>query len=489
MINNFQGIREAFQSIWGYDDFRPPQGEIIRTLLASQDALIVMPTGAGKSICFQLPALLQTGLTLVVSPLVALMENQVQELRQRQLPGAVLHSELSKSERKNILAAIAQQKLRLLYLSPETLLSKPIWEILCQRELKVNGLILDEAHCLVQWGDTFRPTYRRLGTVRPTLLQYKPFGTKIFLAAFTATADPHTQAIIKQVLQLEKPAVFLVSSYRKNIHLQVKVVWTPRGRKQQALKFIQARKKQPGLVYVRSRRESEELQNWFHSLGYHSEVYHAGLTGSQRRKIEQDWLTSKIQFVVCTCAFGMGINKPDCRWIIHFHPPQLLSEYLQEVGRSGRDGKRADALTLISEPTGLLNPEDKQRQQFFLDKLRKQKQKAQQIANKIPERGEIRKIAREFPDGDISLALLHSEGKLKWLDPFHYQKCQGKSSKEENANFLNRQMEQMKRYLRTKECRWQFLLDSFGFTPEESDFCCGHCDNCNRILAEVREKG
>ncbi len=156
-------VRAAFQKIWGYEDFRPPQGEIISSLLAQRDALVIMPTGGGKSICFQLPALLQTGLTLVVSPLVALMENQVQELRNRNLPAALLHSELSSHQRWQTLQLLERQQLRLLYLSPETLLNKSVWERLCQPQLKINGLILDEAHCLVQWGETFRPAYRRLG--------------------------------------------------------------------------------------------------------------------------------------------------------------------------------------------------------------------------------------------------------------------------------------------------------------------------------------
>ncbi len=369
MSTNWNQVKKEFQRIWGYEDFRPPQGEIIRCLLASKDSLIVLPTGGGKSICFQLPALLQTGLTLVISPLVALMENQVRELQNLHLPAALLHSQLPVYQRKQTLKAIENQRLRLLYLSPETLLSPPVWERISQPQIKINGLILDEAHCLVQWGDTFRPAYRRLGVVRPALLKSKPRGTKIPIAAFTATADPTTQKIIGETLKLRQPQVFLTSPYRENLHLSVQTIWTPRGRRQRILKFIKAKSQQSGLVYVRSRRDSEELANFFTNLGYQTAAYHAGLAGEQRREIENNWLTGKTQFVICTCAFGMGINKPDVRWIIHFQAPLLLAEYIQEIGRGGRDGKPAEALTLISEPTGWLNPEDKQRNQFFADKL------------------------------------------------------------------------------------------------------------------------
>lgn len=482
MTNNYCQVRATFRQIWGYEDFRPPQGEIIRSLLAKQDALIVMPTGGGKSVCFQLPALLQTGLTLVVSPLVALMENQVKELHQRSLSAALIHSELPRSERKKTLQAIAQQKLRLLYLSPETLFSKPIWELLIQPQIQINGLILDEAHCLVQWGDTFRPAYRRLGTIRPILLKYKPSGTKIAIAAFTATADPDAQKTIAMVLQLRKPETFLLSPYRDNLHLTVKIVWTPRGRKQKMLKFIRSKGKQSGLVYVRSRGESEELSVWFQSLGYNSAAYHAGLAASKRRAIETNWLSGKTQFVICTSAFGMGINKPNCRWIVHFQAPQLLSEYIQEVGRGGRDGKKAYALTLISEPTGLLNPEDKQRNKFFNQQLQKKYQKAQQLAAKIPAQGEVTQISKQFRGADISLALLHSAGQLEWLDPFHYSQQGNKISHSlTQLSYQQRRLNgQMGEYLRTKTCRWQFLLAAFGFTEEAQDLQCGHCDNCKK---------
>lgn len=357
--------RNTLKQVWGYEDFRPPQGEIIHSLLAKKDALIIMPTGGGKSICFQVPALLQTGLTLVISPLVALMENQVQDLRQRQLKAALLHSELPIKQRRITLQALERQQLRLLYLSPETLLSPQVWERLCQPQLIINGLILDEAHCLAQWGDTFRPAYRRLGAVRPALLKSKPPGTKIAIAAFTATADPAAQQIIQTTLQLQQPKVFRLNPYRQNICPQIRTVWTPRGRKQQLCQFIQNRPKKPGLVYVRTRRDSENLAAMLSGMGYVTAAYHGGLGGEIRRRLEADWLEGKIPFVICTSAFGMGIDKPNCRWVVHFQAPLLLSEYVQEIGRGGRDGKKAEALTLISEPTGWLAPEDKQRQRFF----------------------------------------------------------------------------------------------------------------------------
>ncbi|MBD2628155.1 RecQ family ATP-dependent DNA helicase [Trichormus variabilis] len=477
IITSLNEGKTALKQIWGYDDFRPPQGEIIRSLLSQKDALIIMPTGGGKSICFQLPALLKTGLTLVVSPLVALMENQVEELRQRNQKAALLHSELPANQRRATLQALEKQQLRLLYLSPETLLSPPVWEKLSHPQLQINGIILDEAHCLVQWGDTFRPAYRRLGAVRPALLKSKPPGTKISLAAFTATADPSAQKIISTVLQLQQPDIFQLNPYRNNLHLTVRIAWTPKGRKQQLLKFIENRPNQTGLIYVRTRKDSENLAEWLTEMGYKTASYHAGLGATERRAVEASWLGGKIPFVVCTCAFGMGINKSDVRWVIHFHAPHLLSEYVQEIGRGGRDGKPAEALTLISEPTGFLDSEDKQRQQFFEQQMIKQQQKAQQLAKKLPQQGEVSAVTRQFPDAATALSLLHSSGQLQWLDPFHYA-ISAKSGSQPQMQL--QAAKQISEYLHTKKCRWQFLLNAFGFSKEAANWRCGNCDNCKR---------
>lgn len=233
-------VQDAFQRIWGYRDFRPPQDTIIQSLLEQRDTLVVMPTGGGKSLCFQLPALLQRGVTLVISPLVALMEDQVQDLRQRGLAAAALHSELAPRDRRQVLHDLEQQRLRLLYLSPEGLLSAPVWERLSSPSLEINGLILDEAHCLVQWGETFRPAYRRLGAVRPALLAGKATGVSFPIAAFTATADPAAQGTIGTVLGLQNPKRLRLSPYRPQLTLGVQTVWTPQQRRQKLGRFIQA---------------------------------------------------------------------------------------------------------------------------------------------------------------------------------------------------------------------------------------------------------
>ncbi|WRH65872.1 MAG: RecQ family ATP-dependent DNA helicase [Planktothrix sp. GU0601_MAG3] len=473
---DWQQVKASFKKIWGYDDFRPPQGEIIKSLLDKKDALIVMPTGGGKSICFQLPALLQTGLTLIISPLVALMENQVQELQDLRLPAALIHSQLMPQQRRKTLGLVEKNQLRLLYLSPETLLSSPVWNVISQPTVKINGLILDEAHCLVQWGDTFRPAYRRLGAIRSTLLKLKPPGTKIAIAAFTATADPDAQVTIKRVLQLQKPQQFLLSPYRSNLELNIKIVWTPRGRQQQLIQFIQPRKHQTGLIYARTRKDCEQLAQWLQTEKYSTVAYHAGLSSEERRKIEKDWLQEKIKFVVCSSAFGMGINKSNVRWVCHFQAPFLLSEYIQEVGRAGRDGKPAIALTIISEPTGFFYPEDKQRQKYLIENLEKQYQSANQLIKKLPATGNIETLSEQFKNSAIALSILHAQGKLIWRNPFDYEIISKPTKLHQDQNI--KAIQQMNQYLKTRDCRWKFLLQSFGFNLENQFSGCGHCDRC-----------
>jgi ATP-dependent DNA helicase RecQ len=309
--------------------------------------------------------------------------------------------------------------------------------------------------------------------VRPALLAHKPAGTKIPIAAFTATADPAAQATITQVLQLQQPAKFLIDPHRPNLHLIVQTVWTPRSRRQQLRKFIDRQAGQVGLVYVRTRQDAEDLAKELNVAGLKTIAYHAGLGPAQRRSIEQQWLSGALSFVICTCAFGMGINKPDVRWIVHFQSPLLLSEYVQEIGRAGRDGLPATALMLVCEPTGWLYPDDRQRQQFFMTQLRQLELQAKQLAPQIPIEGEIAALKRQFPKSEISLALWHRQGLLEWTSPFHYRRLSG------TASLPNHRAErQMPEYANTRHCRWQYLLTAFGFTDRGSAWRCGHCDRC-----------
>jgi ATP-dependent DNA helicase RecQ len=473
-------IKQKLQQIWGYDEFRSPQGEIIQCILAQRDALIVMPTGGGKSLCFQLPALLSSGVTLVVSPLVALMENQVQELTQKKLPAGLLHSELPAANRKATLQALEHQQLRLLYISPETLLTPPVWSRLCHPELQIDRIILDEAHCLVHWGETFRPAYRRLGAIRATLTQNKLNGNKIAIAAFTATADPLSQQTIERVLQLDNPAKFILNPHRQNLHLAVKSVWTPRGRHDRLAKFIQQHPRQSGLVYVRTRQTSEDLAARSISRGAATAAYHAGLSPQSRRRIEQDWLDGKLQYVVCTCAFGMGINKANVRWIAHFQPPVLLAEYIQEIGRAGRDGKPARALLLTCEPTGWLYPEDRQRHKFFTESIDRYYDLGGALVKQLPVSGNITEIERKFPQAAIALSLLHSIGELAWETPFDYrQLVPGKVPNWKSAQIQQQSLyRQVDTYINDRGCRWQYLLTAFGAPPQSANWRCGNCDRC-----------
>ena len=459
-------VQQTFKKIWGYEDLRETQREIVTSLLQGQDSLAIMATGGGKSICFQLPALLNEGLTLVVSPLLALMEDQVRDLKARNLPAAALHSNLSQMERREVIRNLPNT--RLLYISPETLLSPPVWEKLSDRHLKISGLMLDEAHCLVQWGDSFRPSYRRLGAVRSALMQSKPDSHgRIALAAFTATADRETTAELQTCLNMHNPKIVRTSPYRSNLSLKVAIAWTPAGRKSRTLKFIRDRKGQSGLIYVRSRRDAETLATWLQENSFQTAAYHAGLSSQERRHVEQQWLTNKYAFVICTSAFGLGINKPDTRWVLHFHPPLTLSEYIQEIGRAGRDDQPAEALMLVSEPTGLLDDSDRQRVDFFIQQQQKLHRQALSLLPKLPRQGNFAEVTKLYPDAAIALGLLHRLGNLTWHTPFIYEihnlpDTQQKLKRDiEDRSGDQRMIVQMQAFIHTRRDRWNFLLNAF----------------------------
>ena len=326
---------DLLHSVFGFPTFRPGQAEIVASVLAGRDVLAIMPTGGGKSLCFQLPALVRPGMTVVVSPLIALMRDQVRALKAAGVNAGALTSGNTPEETEEVFQAIDEGTLRLLYLAPERLASSQTIPLL--RRANVTAIAVDEAHCVSQWGHDFRPDYLRIGDLRRSL--------GVPLAAFTATADEETRAeIVTRLFAGAQPETFLRGFDRPNIHLAFAVKDSPRD---QILRFAAARKGQSGIVYCGTRAKTEVLAQALTEAGHLSLAYHAGLDADERRRVETAFQREDGLIVVATVAFGMGIDKPDIRWVAHADLPKSIEGYYQEIGRAGRDGARAETLTLF----------------------------------------------------------------------------------------------------------------------------------------------
>ena len=321
-------------SVFGFPDFRPGQAEIVQAVLAGQNTLAIMPTGGGKSLCFQLPALCREGVTVVISPLIALMRDQVRALKAAGVEAGALSSGNTDEETEEVFAAIDEGRLKLLYIAPERLASGAALTLL--RRARCSLIAVDEAHCVSQWGHDFRPDYLRIGELRRTL--------NVPLAAFTATADEETRAeIVNRLFDGAAPATFLRGFDRPNIHLAFAVKDKPRD---QLLRFARTRKGQSGIVYAATRSKTETLAQALREVGHEAVAYHAGLEAEERRRVEARFQREDGLIVVATVAFGMGIDKPDIRWVAHADLPKSIEGYYQEIGRAGRDGLPAETLTL-----------------------------------------------------------------------------------------------------------------------------------------------
>jgi ATP-dependent DNA helicase RecQ len=325
---------QTLRTTFGFDSFRAGQAEIIETILDGRDVLAVMPTGSGKSLCYQLPALLRDGLTVVVSPLIALMRNQVAQLRGYGIAAASLNSSNDFAENRDILEGIARGELRLVYVAPERLM-KPETLALFARA-KVGLLAVDEAHCISQWGHDFRPEYLTLGKVRQEL------GAQII--ALTATADASTRADIVEKLFPQPPKVFVHGFDRPNLRLMMRPKSGGRG---ELLDFVKAHRGQSGIVYCSSRKKTEAVAEFLAPHGFKALPYHAGMDPSVRSRHQDAFLQEDAVIIVATIAFGMGIDKPDVRFVCHTDMPSNIESYYQEIGRAGRDGLPADALTFF----------------------------------------------------------------------------------------------------------------------------------------------
>lgn len=407
-------LREHLQNLFGLDDFRPAQREVIEDVLGGRDVLCVMPTGAGKSLCYQLPAAVQQGLTLVVSPLISLMEDQVQQLRDENIPAAMLNSSLSGSLQRQVLNELEQGFNGLLYVAPERLFN-PNFNLLLQR-LDVKLFVIDEAHCISQWGHDFRPEYSRLGEIRKQIHSPPTI-------ALTATATEDVRGDIIHLLEMEKPAIYVTGFDRPNLRYESRTIGKVKEKEQELLRHLRG-ETGSGIVYCATRKNVDAVTALLSENLTDRPIfaYHAGMDPAARTVNQERFMQTPRAIAVATNAFGMGINKPDIRWVVHYNLPGTLEAYYQEAGRAGRDGRQARC-------TILFNYQDRYTQEFFIDNM-----------------------GEDAPASDAAVIAERQEHARQKLDLII-------------------------RYAQTHRCRRQQILDYFG---DESDIEDCACDVCRR---------
>ncbi|MBI5915544.1 MAG: ATP-dependent DNA helicase RecQ, partial [Bacteroidetes bacterium] len=321
---NLENAKTALKKFYGFDQFRPLQPEVIQALYDKKDVLLLMPTGGGKSVCFQVPAVTMEGTCVVVSPLISLMKDQVEALRANGIRAAFLNSSLTYPEQQLVENDLFHGRLDLLYTSPEKMASQEFMPLL--RSAKICLFAIDEAHCISAWGHDFRPEYRQLRFLKKSF-------PNVPVIAVTATADKLTRRDIVAQLELQNPEIFIASFDRPNLSLEVR---PGRKRMEQIVEFVEKRPQQPGIIYCLARKTTETVAEKLREAGINAASYHAGLDERKRPKVQEDFINDRTTVICATIAFGMGIDKSNVRWVIHYNLPKNIESYYQEIGRSGR---------------------------------------------------------------------------------------------------------------------------------------------------------
>lgn len=409
-----QSPEEVLKKYFGYDSFRPGQKEVVEHILLGQDCFSVMPTGAGKSLCYQVPAMMLPGMTLVISPLISLMQDQVKSLKEAGIEAAFINSSLSENEFSEIVRNAAEGEYKMIYVAPERLVSEGFRSFV--KNISISMVTIDEAHCISQWGQDFRPSYLKITEFIEGL------SDRPIISAFTATATEEVRADIVRALRLWNPFTIVTGFDRENLFFQVE---KPRSKDSYILDYVREHNGESGIIYCATRKNVDSVYELLVKNGFRAARYHAGMTAENRKKMQDDFVFDYTSIVVATNAFGMGIDKSNVRFVIHYNMPQSMENYYQEAGRAGRDGLPSKCILLFS-------PQDVMIGRFLLD---------------------------------------HKD--MSDIDP------DSRESAHERDLFRLRVME---KYCNTTECLRNTILNYFGESPKEP---CGNCGNCLREFEEI----